>query len=409
MKTIISKDYTKLLTATFITRFGDSIDTIAFSWMVYVMTGSRALMGTIFAISMIPNIIVLPFAGVVADVFNKRIVTVLGDLLRGVSVAVLAVFYFLNILEVWHIFVFVSINSLFESFADPARGSMLPNIIEQEDFVKGSSWLGTASSFGILIGLSVAGILIAVVGIWGTILIDAFTFFFSGLLIFLIDFKDRREEVKVKPKIKDYFILIGEGITYLKSKRLLIALLLVASFLNFAIVPLNVLRPVFVTEVLNLGVEGLSYLGMAIMIGMITGGYMMGVKGKNMNAITGIGLGLSLLGLMYMLMGVPGYTNFSDNFNLIFVIVISFLLGFTVPIVNAPLQAAIMRTTAPEMRGRLSSIMGVVVLCAMPLGGLVVSIIGDSISVSLLFIIMGLSGVLVSLTFWVINRNKLLV
>jgi DHA3 family macrolide efflux protein-like MFS transporter len=409
MKTIISKDYTKLLTATFITRFGDSIDSIAFSWMVYVMTGSRVLMGTIFAISIIPNILVLPFGGVVADVFNKKVITVLGDILRGVSVAILAIFYLLNILEVWHLFVFVSINSLFESFANPARGSMLPNIIEKEDYVKGTSWIGTASNFGSLIGLSVAGILIAVVGIWATILIDAFTFLFSGLLISLIKFKDRREAVAEKPKIKDYFVLIGEGISYLKTKRILISLLLLAAFLNFALVPLNVLRPVYVAEVLNLGVEGLSYLGMAVMIGMVVGGYIIGAKGKNINTITGIGVGLLLLGFTYMLMGIPGYTNFSSNTNLMFVIVISFFFGFSVPLVNAPMQAAIMKTTAPEMLGRLSSIMGVVALCAMPLGGVVVSLIGDSISVSLLFIVMGLSGVLLSSIFWISNRNKQLV
>ena len=409
MKTIINKNYTKLLAATFITRFGDYIDSIAFSWMVYVMKGSRVLMGSIFAISIIPNIIVLPFAGVLADSFNKKVITVLGDLLRSFSVAILALFYFFNILEVWHLFLFVSINSIFESFADPARGSILPNIIEKEDFVKGSSWIGTASNVGALIGLSMAGVLIAVIGIWATILIDAFTFLFSGLLISLIDFKDKREAVEKKPKVKDYFILIGEGIAYLKTKKVLIALLLLASFVNFSMVPYNVLRPVYVTEVLDMGVQGLSYLGVSMLIGMILGGYIMGFKGKKMNPINAIGIGLSLVGITYMLLGLPAYTNFSINTNLIIVILISFLFGASVPIVSAPMSAAIMKSTAPEMRGRLSSIMGVVVLCTMPLGGFVVSIIGDSISVSLLFIIMGLSGVLVSLTFWLSNRNNKLV
>lgn len=406
MKTIINKNYTKLLTATFITRFGDYIDSIAFSWMVYVMTGSRVLMGSIFAISIIPNIIVLPFGGVIADTFNKKIVTALGDVLRSVSVAVLAVFYLLNILEVWHLFVFVSINSVFESFAQPARGSMMPNIIEQEDFVKGSSWLGAASNIGALIGLSTAGVLIALIGIWGTILVDAFTFLISGLIIVSIEYKDKRKTVEKKPKVQEYFLLIGEGFSYLKTKKILISLLLLASFLNFAMVPYNVLRPVYVTEVLHMGVEGLTYLGVSLLVGMIFGGYLMGKKGKNVNPITAIGMGLSLQGIMYMLLGVPMYTNFSTEVNLILVVVISLLFGLSVPIVSAPMRAAIMKTTEPEMLGRLSSIMGVVVLCTMPLGGFVVSIIGDSISVSLLFIIMGLSGVLLSLTFWVSNRNK---
>ncbi len=406
MKTIINKNYTKVLIATFITRFGDYIDSIAFSWMVYVMTGSRVLMGTIFAISIIPNIIILPFAGVIADKYNKKIITVLGDLLRSLAVAVLAVLYFLNVLEVWHIFLFVSINSTFESFADPARGSILPNIIEEDDYVKGSSWLGTARNIGALVGLSIAGILIAVIGIWGTILVDAFTFLFSGLLILSMNFKDKREEVTQKPKIKDYFILIREGFAYLKTKQILVALLLLASFLNFTMVPYNVLRPVYVNEVLSLGVEGLSYLGVSLLVGMIIGGYFMGKKGKNINSITAIGCGLSLQGLMYMLLGVPAYTNFTNMTNLIMIIIVSLLFGVSVPIVSAPISATIMKVTAPEMRGRLGSIIGIVVLCTMPLGGFVVSLIGDSISVSLLFIIMGLSGFLVSLTFWVKNRNN---
>jgi DHA3 family macrolide efflux protein-like MFS transporter len=408
MKAIINRNYTKLLTATFITRFGDSIDSIAFSWLVFVMTGSRTLMGAIFAISILPNLIVLPFGGVIADTFNKKTITVFGDILRAVSVTTLALFYFFNILEVWHLFMFVSINSLFESFANPARGSMLPSLIEQEEFVKGSSWLGTASNFGSLIGLSVASVFIAVFGIWGTILIDAFTFIFSALMITLITFNDRREEVTNKPKVKEYFVLIKEGFDYVKSKKILVILLLLAAYINFSFVPLNVLRPVYVTEVLNLGVEGLSYMGMSFLIGMIIGGYIMGIKGRNVKPLSAIGIGLSLMGLMYMLLGVPGYTSFGNTTNVLFAMIVTFLFGAFMPVVQAPMQAAIMKTTSPEMIGRLSSIMGVIALCAMPLGGAFVSLIGDSISVSMLFIVMGLSGLLLSFTFYFKNRNEVL-
>lgn len=409
MKPIINKNYTKALVATAITRFGDSVDAIAFSWLVYVMTGSRALMGTIFAISIIPNLIILPFGGVLADVFNKKIITVMGDILRAVSVTTLALFYFYGILEVWHLFVFVSMNSLFESFANPARGGMLPSIIDQEDYVKGSSWLGTASHIGSLIGLSVASIFIALIGIWGTILVDGVTFVISAIITATIAFKDNRQEVTTKPQFKQYFVLIKEGFFYVKEKRILMILLGLAAFLNFALVPYNVLRPIYVVEVLELGVEGLSYLGIAILIGMTVGGYVMGVKGKNLKPITAIGIGLTLIGFMYMMLGVPGYFGFSQTINIVYAISITFLFGFFVPLVQAPMQALIMRTTAPEMIGRLSSIMGVITLCAMPLGGAFVALIGDAISVSLLFIIMGFSSVVLSLSFWVKNNDAVIV
>jgi DHA3 family macrolide efflux protein-like MFS transporter len=408
MKTVINKNYTKLLTATFVTRFGDSIDSIAFSWLVYVMTGSRVLMGSIFAISMLPNLIVMPFAGVIADTFNKKIIVVIGDILRAISVATLALFYFFNILEVWHLFVFVSVNSLFESFANPARKSMLPSIIEEKDYLKGSSWLGTSSNVGEVIGLAVAGILIATVGIWGTILIDALTFMISALLIIFIAFKDRRNEVKIKPKVKDYFILIGQGIAYLKQKKILLSFLILAAFVNFSLVPISVLKPIYVVEVLHMGVEGLSYLGISFLLGMVVGGYLIGARFKNVNPINAIGLGLCLQGVMYILLVVPAYVNFGQLYSFIFVIIVTFIFGSAFPLVNAPMQSIIMKTTEPGMLGRLSSIMGVILLSAMPLGGVFVSVIGEKLPVSLLFIIMGISGIILSSLFWFKNRYETL-
>jgi DHA3 family macrolide efflux protein-like MFS transporter len=74
MNNILFKNpnYLKLILATFITRFGDSLDSIALSWLVYIITGSKLLMGTLFAVSFLPNIIILPFAGVLADILSKK-------------------------------------------------------------------------------------------------------------------------------------------------------------------------------------------------------------------------------------------------------------------------------------------------------------------------------------------------
>lgn len=404
---IINKNYTKLLIATFITRFGDAVDSIAFSWLVYVLTGSKLLMGTIFAVSVIPNIIILPFAGVLADLFNKKVITVISDFARGFSVVGLATLYYFNILEVWHIFLFVILNSLFESFATPARGAMLPSLINEEEYVSGGSYLQSASTLGEIIGLSLAGVFIAVFNIWGTILIDAMTFFISGFIIIFIRYMDKRDEItSEKQTIKDCFKLIYEGIDYLRSRKMLLVLLLLGAFINFSLVPFNVLRPVYVVEVLNLGVEGLSYLGLALLFGMMVGGIIVGKFGKGINPIRAIGFGLAMVAFNYALLGAIEFFHFSTVFSLIYVIVVSFFFGFFLPVVQAPIRAVIMKTTASEMIGRLSSIMGLISLCAIPLGGTLVGIIGDNVSVSVLFISMGVVGVLISSAFGIKYRNK---
>lgn len=403
---IINKNYTKLLVATFISRFGDSLDAIAFSWLVYVMTGSRALMGGVFIISILPNIIILPFSGVLADIMDKKKLTVYGDVLRGLAVVSLALFYYTDILQVWHLFGFVLLNSIFESVAEPSRGGMFQSLLESDDYVKGSGYLSSASNLGGLIGLGIVGILISTIGIGGAIMIDAITFFISGILISVISFVDKRTAQSEEHSVKTYFKLIGEGLTYLKGKKLLVSMLLLGAFINFSFVPYNVLRPVYVSEVLDMGVEGMSYLGIALLVGMTVGGVLMGKIASKINPIHAIGFGLSMMGLMYMLLGVIDFIPTTGMIVIILAIVLTFLFGFFLPIIQAPMQGVMMKTIAPDMIGRLTSIMGVISLCAMPIGGALVSFIGDSIPVSVLYGYMGFAGLIISLGFWGKNYKQ---
>ena len=57
------KEYMKLIGANLINRFGDSIDAIAFTWLVYAVTGSAAWTTLIFALNQLPTVLLQPFAG----------------------------------------------------------------------------------------------------------------------------------------------------------------------------------------------------------------------------------------------------------------------------------------------------------------------------------------------------------
>lgn len=402
---LINKEFTKLSIATFITRFGDSVDSIAFSWLVYVMTGSRELMGAIFAISILPNIIVLPFAGVLADTFNRKKLTIIGDVSRGISVTILAIFYFYGILEVWHLFMFVILNSLFESVANPARGSMLQALVNDDEYVKANGYLSSASNLGGLIGISLAAVFIGLLGIWGAILIDGITFFVSAIIIFIIHYTYEPPTNGSKQKIKDFFVMIKEGFVYIGGKKFIIGLMILGAFINFAFVPVNVLQPVYVTEVLNLGVEGLTYLGLAILIGMTLGGLIMGKFADKVNPIKSIVFGLMMMGIMYALLGFVDFFTFNQTMIVVSAVIFAALFGLFLPIIQAPIQGIIMKKTPPEMMGRQSSIFGIFALISMPLGGALVSIIGDSLKVSTFFIAMGTAIVIIAMIYYSINRK----
>ena len=119
------KQYTMFLTSNFISRFGDSLDSIAYGWMVYMLTGSKLLLGTLFAVNAIPSIIISPFAGVLVDRLPKKKVIVIEDFLRGVTVCLTASLFGLGLLRPWHLFLFTILNSTFEAFTKPAGISFL--------------------------------------------------------------------------------------------------------------------------------------------------------------------------------------------------------------------------------------------------------------------------------------------
>ena len=61
------KQFMKIIFADVISRFGDSIDAIAFTWLIYTVTGSAAWSAVIFAVNQIPTVLLQPFAGVLVD------------------------------------------------------------------------------------------------------------------------------------------------------------------------------------------------------------------------------------------------------------------------------------------------------------------------------------------------------
>ncbi len=72
-KQILSqKEYLKLTGANFINRLGDSIDMIAFTWLIYDLTGSASWSAIMFGVNMMPNVLIQPLAGAIVEKMEKK-------------------------------------------------------------------------------------------------------------------------------------------------------------------------------------------------------------------------------------------------------------------------------------------------------------------------------------------------
>lgn len=384
------RNYTILLIGNFISRFGDSLDSIAYGWMVYMLTGSKLLLGTLFAVNALPNIILGPFAGVLADRLNKKKLIVLSYIGRGFVVSVTAFLFMANLLQPWHLFIFTIINSTLETLMSPAVVSLLPLIINKEMFLTANSFSSSTSRFAELIGTGMAGAVIAILGISGAIFIDGSTFFVAAALIILMKVAMPKLE-KVKLNVRTYIEDLKEGVSFVKNNKLLRLIIGLFVLVNFCLAPINVLMPIFTKDVLKGGPNILSYMGVALAAGTILGGVLVGQFGSRFKISTLIISGLFLFGISYAMLMLPGNIISAGVYSNS-VAVSSFLLfGLLIPIMTSPIQTYLMVNTERALLGRVASLMGMISYSAIPLGSAFTGTISEYMSISIIFLCMGSS------------------
>ncbi|MEC0310371.1 MFS transporter [Paenibacillus lautus] len=387
------RPYLIYLSAQAITRFGDSLDSIAYSWMVYMLTGSELLMGTLFAFNFLPGLLFSLFTGAYVDRWPKKLVLALTYLSRGIVVSITAFLYAVGSLEVWHLFLFTFLNSTLECFSRPAETSIVPRLLPKDKLLAGNSFSTSVSRSAELIGLSIAGALIALIGISGTILMDAVTFLIASTIIAFMPNPEAAEQAEAKDAstqtemTKTVLGDIKEALLFVKQHTLLLITTMLAMINNFCLAPLNVLQPVYVKETLGAGAGGLSVLGTALLIGMICSGLWIGRYGKSFKKSTLIMSGSIMLGIGYFALGIPGHL---PAWRVESAAVCMFVAGFAVSLLSAPISTYLMEVTPRHMLGRIGALMSVVCTAAIPVGSLITGLVAEHQSPPLLFSIMGI-------------------
>ncbi len=398
----IEKEFMKQFLAKIISRFGDSIDIVAYGWMVFQLTGSAVILATLYAVSGIPSFLFNIISGVVVTYLPKKTVIYICDFGRGVVVLITALLYMTGHLAVWHLFVFAFLNSSFEAFRTPAAMPLFASLISKEKYDYAVSTNTTGITLAELMGYSVAGVLIGTVGVAVVIIIDAITFFISGLLILSI--KISKEELsKNKLTLKGYFLDLKSGFNYVLSNRLILSICLFAGGFNLFIIPFNALQPAYVDEILNRGPEAISVMAISFLIPMIVGGILAPiikkrVTGKKMMIFSGV-----LISIGYLCLSQMGM--FRDSNLLYLGVGLSCgLMGISVPILSLPLQVGIMSKVDREYLPRTASLINALSLSTTPIGGGIVGFIITFIALKHVFVLFSI-GILMVFILQIFNPS----
>ena len=380
------KEYLKLMLAGLISRFGDSVDSLAFTWLVYQVTGSAAWSAIVFAVNQLPEIIVQPFAGALVEGMNKKRLILTSYLIRGSIVTALAFLTLADMVTPVVLVLFTFLITTAEAFSMPAGMAIIPKLLPEEYYEFGTSLKTTAGSVVELAGLALGGVIIGIFGIFTAIFIDAATFFGAALILGFMKCREERPE-REDIDISSYFKNLKEGITYVRTQPVIINFCLMAVVVNALLVPFNSLQGPIVSELLGQDAEFLSIFGVAMVLFMGIGSVLYPYISRKAGVRPLlVGSGISIGAGLYVLTLGPACKG-SMVLVCIITAVSSICLGVGASIFMGALNVQFMKAVSKEYMARAGSIFNAAAAAAVPLTSVLISALAVYFSVGEILVV----------------------
>ena len=388
-------EYRKLIFATVINRFGDSVDAIAFTWLVYQITHSAAWSAIVFALNTLPNVVVQPFAGAIVEKMNKKHVIVATHLLRAVIIILFVLLYRAGLVNALVMAIFTLVITTVESFNLPATSAFTMQVVKKEHMTCGMSLNSMLSSAASLAGTGAAGMIIATAGVSTAMMIDVVTFAVAAALIgamkagrVAITEAAQNEaskttsatgetENKIEQSKIEFFL---DGFRYVASSRVICNYGLLAVALNFMLIPINALQAPIASEIFRMGGEILSIAGAFAAIGGIAGSAFVPVLSQKLSPLKMIMFGTSLLAAGMLGMACGGV--FAGNNIACYVDVAAsfFIMMVAASIIGGTINIQFMKNADPKYIARAAAVMGACGTACMPVGSLLLSAVVTKVS-----------------------------
>lgn len=393
---------------------GSAMTNFALIIWLYSESGSALSTALLSICSYAPYVIVSIFAGAVSDKWNKKKVMLVCDCLAAVCTVTVLLLLEADLLEAWHLYIINAVNGLMNSVQSPASDVAATLLTPKKHYQKTSGLRSFSNSLVSILTPVFASATISFAGIKAVIFFDliSFAFAFIILLAFI-----RIPEAEKNEQKEGVYQAAKNGLIYLRTNKGILWMILFLSAINFIASINNASLPALVLSKENQTVLGLvnTCIGIATLAGSIIVAFLPSPKNRVRVFCNALLFSMS-----------------TENFLLAFgktplIWYIGAVLGWlAIPIMNANYDVLFKTNVPVEMQGRVYSARNTLQFFTIPLGYFLGGFLVDSVfepfmantessllthlfgsgkgsGAAVLFLIIGVAGVMVCLIF---RRNK---
>ena len=369
---------------------GSSIVQFAIVWWINLETASTLYLSLAAFVGFVPMVVLGFFTGVLADRFNRKIIIALADFAQAFITVLLIVSFLMGWASIFVVLGLLAFRGVCQAFHAPTVSAIVPSMVPQNRLSRMNSLEYVLSGVVNVAGPLIAAILLAFVRIEQILWIDPATFLVAVIILSVTKIPSVRETHE-KTSFKGDFM---QGFAFIRSARGLLPLILLATVLNFLIMPISTLLPYFV-KFDHLGVASdLAMVEAVIQGGLLAGGLFMLInKGfKKKIAAFVISILISLIG--YAIVSLTPLGLFW------FMAVAGLMFSLPVPIANVSVRTIIQTVVPLKIQGRVSSVIMSLASLASPLGMIMSGALANYVGTANLFLGSALLGVLVLVPSW---------
>jgi MFS family permease len=343
---------------------GTWMQTIAQTWLVLSLTHSATAVGLISAAQFLPILLLGPLGGVIADRFDKRKLLYFTQSTSMILALVLACLVQFHLVQLWIIYVLAACLGLVTMIDNPTRQSFVMELVGPERLTNAVTLNSVEINLGRIIGPTIAGVLIASVGLGLCFFLNAASFVAVLICLALMD---GRLLKKVKPttKIKGQ---LSQGFRYIARTPILRDTLIMMALIGTFTYEFQVVLPVLASKTFHGSASLYAAFYSAMSVGSVVGGLITASLRRKVSlkalAITTLLFGFAMLAA-------------SATPTAMLTLVVMVVVGFVSIAFTAQANATLQLSSSPEMRGRVMSLWTVAFLGTTPIGGPIIGWISD--------------------------------
>ena len=361
---------------------GSRVVQFALVWWLTQLTGSATVLATATMVALIPEILLSPIAGAYVDRWNRRIVMIVADGLIALALLWLAYLFWVDATQIWHIYVVMAVRAVGGSFHWPAMQASTSLMVPERHLTRVAGLNQTLNGALNIVAPPLGALLMGVMPLHGVMLIDVGTAMLAITSLFFVHIpQPKRDDIGTeKPSI---WADMREGLLYIRGWKGLMTLIGVAMIVKIALTPAFALLPLLVSEHFNGDVAQLSLLEAVVGVGIVVGGLILSVWGGFRRKIYTTMSGMAILGLSLLVLGLtPGQVFWMALASI-------FVAGLTIPLIDGPIMAILQKAVAPEIQGRVFTMMGSLLWITSPLSLAVAGPVTDWIGLQVWYVTAG--------------------